>query len=66
MRRYRVTEGTQDEILTLLDRLGRDRTEQGRLDKAEVYGQAWRDVRNGESCVEIGSAVYRVVDDGDD
>ena len=64
MRHYRVTEGTQAEILDELDRLGRDRVAQGREDKAGPIGQAWREVRDGETWVALGkNHVYSVVED---
>jgi len=64
MRRYRVTEGTRDEILAELDRLGRDRVAQGREDRAGPIGQAWREVRDGETWVALGkNHVYSVVED---
>jgi hypothetical protein len=63
MRRYRVTEGTQAEILDELDRLGRDRVAQGREDKAGPIGKAWREVRDGETWVALGEGhVYSVVE----
>jgi hypothetical protein len=64
MRHYRVTEGTQAEILAELDRLGLDRTTQGREDKAGPIAQAWRDVRDGETWVALSeSHVYSIVEE---
>lgn len=55
--------------MALLNRLGHDRTAQGRLDKAEALGQAWRDVRDGDTWVEVNGSrpgivtVYRVIEE---
>lgn len=64
MRHYSVTEGTRAEILAELDQYGRDRTAQGKPEKAAELAEAWREVRDGATWVEVGKhQVYRVVED---
>ena len=64
MRRYTVTEGTQAEILAELDQYGRDRTAQGKPEKADDLTEAWREVSEGATWVEVGKhQVYRIVED---
>ncbi|NUR04319.1 MAG: hypothetical protein HOY79_49800 [Streptomyces sp.] len=63
MRSYGVTEGTKDEILAELDRMGLDRTAQGDEEKAAAIAQAWREVRDGDTWVKLGHIVFRVVNE---
>lgn len=62
MKHYGVSEGTKDEVLAALDAAGLDRTAQGRTDKAEAFAEAWREVRDGSTWVEVAGHVYRVVE----
>jgi hypothetical protein len=62
MRRYRVAEGTKDEVMAELDRYGRDRLQQGKQAVAEEFAEAWREVRDGATWVEVDGGVYRVVE----
>ena len=63
MRHYSVTEGTRAEVLAALDEAGLDRAAQGRQDKDDELAEAWREVRDGATWVEVGKhQVYRVVE----
>lgn len=63
MRSYNVTEGTRDEILAELDAYGADRSQAGKAEKAAVIAEAWREIRDGATWVEISPRqVYRVVE----
>jgi hypothetical protein len=46
-----------------LDRYGRDRLQQGKQAVAEEFAEAWREVRDGATWVEVDGGVYRVVED---
>jgi len=62
MRSYNVTEGTREEILAELDTYGADRAQAGK-EKAEAIADAWREVRDGATWVEVSPRqVYRVVE----
>jgi len=67
MRRRALHEGTRDEILAELDDAGLSRTlgalvHGGSQEKAEAIGEAWRQIRDGGTWVELEYNVYRVVE----
>lgn len=70
MRRRALNEGTREEILKELDEAGLSRTfgamlHGGTMEKPERIGEAYRQIRDGETWVELDHNVYHVVEVAD-
>ena len=62
MRRRALTAGTRDEIAAELEQYGSDRAQQGKPEKAREFARALAAVEDGADEVEVGHAVYRIVE----
>jgi hypothetical protein len=61
MRRQSLNTGTRTQILAELESYGRDQASRN-AEKAAAYADAVREIGEGSTWVEVGSAVYRVVE----
>lgn len=62
MERKALNRGTRDEILAELEAYGSDRAQQGKEEKARELARALHAIAEGAIEVEVGHAVYRVVE----